>query len=230
MGSDRLRGWRQLYIPYVGQPNQNSHTPSCHGPLDQCPERSTTGWSWPPHRSCGDSGLGKPLWGGVLPCHEVISRSHSVGSTLASVRQATDWLGWRDDHWLESALSRFLPPICFWSIYSHSACRGGAHWPIQFTFHLPQPPPSIQQDPGLLCATSSPLWLCHQSTSRHYAPQSMFVLPFYTWKQSNGGIHQWFAAGRIRPSSSLARAGFFFVEKKDKSLRLCSTGALITYL
>lgn len=74
----------------------------------------------------------------------------------------------------------------------------------------------------LRTASSQPLWLCNRPPSRHLSPQGrLYSLSGLEREALETYINHSLVAGIIQPSSSPAGSGFFFVEKKDKTLRPC---------
>ncbi|KAK3555429.1 hypothetical protein QTP86_016121 [Hemibagrus guttatus] len=69
------------------------------------------------------------------------------------------------------------------------------------------------------CCLHTAFQLCHQSPAWHLTPTRLSLPPDGARDGSHEHLH--LQVSIIRPSLSPARAGFFFIEKKDKTLHPC---------
>ncbi len=87
---------------------------------------------------------------------------------------------------------------------------------------IPRSASGFQPFPGHIFASSSTVRLQYRSPSGHHATSRKAIFPFAPEREAlEKYLTESLAAEIIVPSSSPAGAGFFFVKKKDGSLRPC---------
>lgn len=141
---------------------------------------------------------------------------------MAPPTQPTHRLAVWDRHGMRAG----LPCLMSLSRPGQSRCPGSQCRAARFVFcfgGLPQLGSGVQQGSCYFSASSQTRQLRHWELLPGTAPPE--GRPYSLSKPEREAmekcINNSLAAGLIRPSSSPAGAGFFFVEKNDKTLRLC---------
>ncbi len=163
--------------------------------------------------------------------HQEVISFHVIDSPLTPLVLGFPWLKTHNP-----CIDWTTYQITSWGIYCHSNCLHSALDPVPSTPQPPPEPPDLSSVPEnfhdlalVLCNHHAPSLLLHPPYDcaidlwpRAPLPSSrLYNLSRPEQEAMERYIHASLAAGIIRPTSSPVGAGFFFVDKKDATLRPC---------